>query len=42
MSYGVAKSELLTKDAVLSRVQGAMSYKFRTGLDSYREVNDNP
>ena len=31
MSYGVAESELLTEDTVLRRVQGAMSYKFRTG-----------
>jgi hypothetical protein len=42
MSCGVAESELLTEDAVLRRVQGAMSYKFRTGPDSYKEVNDNP
>jgi len=31
ISYGVAESELLTEDTVLRRVQGAMSYKFRTG-----------
>ena len=38
MSYGVAESELLTEDTVLRRVQGAMSYKFRTGLDVNKEV----
>ena len=42
MSYGVAGSELLTEDTVLRRVQGAMSYKFRTGLDVNKEVNGNP
>jgi hypothetical protein len=42
MSYGVAESELLTEDTVLRRVQGAMSYKFRIGLDVNKEVNGNP
>jgi hypothetical protein len=42
MSYGVAESELLTEDTVLRRVQGEMSYKFRTGLDFNKEVNGNP
>ena len=42
MSYGVAESELLTEDTVLRRVQGAMSYKFRTRLDVNKEVNGNP
>jgi len=42
MSYGVAESELLTEDRVLRRVQGAMSYKFRTRLDVNKEVNGNP
>ena len=42
MSYGVAESELLTEDTVLRRVQGAMSYKFRTGLDVNKEVTGNP
>ena len=37
-----AQSELLTPDTVLRRVQGAMSYKFRTGLDVNKEVNGNP
>jgi hypothetical protein len=41
MSYAVAESELLTEDTVLGRVQGAMSYKFRTGLDVNKEVNGN-
>ena len=40
MSYGVAESELLTEDTVLRRVQGAMSYKFRMGVN--KEVNGNP
>jgi hypothetical protein len=39
MSYGVAESELLTEDTVPRRVQGAMSDKFRTGLDVNKEVN---
>ena len=42
MSYGVAESELLTEETVLRRVQGAISYKFRTGLDVIKEVNGNP
>jgi hypothetical protein len=42
MTYGVAESELLTEDTVLRRVQGAMSYKFRTRLDVNKEVNGNP
>jgi hypothetical protein len=42
MSYGVAESESLTQDTELRRVQGAMGYKFRTGLDSNREANGNP
>jgi hypothetical protein len=37
MSYGVAESELVTEDTVLRRMQGAMSYKFRTGLDVTRK-----
>ncbi len=41
MSFGVTGSELLTKNTVLSRVQGAMSYKFRIGLDVNKEVNGN-
>jgi len=41
MSYGVAGSELLTENTVLRRVQGAMSYKFRIGLDVNKEVNGN-
>jgi hypothetical protein len=42
MSNAVAESELLTEDTVLMRVQGAMSYKFRTRLDFNKEVNGNP
>jgi hypothetical protein len=42
MSYGVAESELLTEETVRRRVQGAISYKFRTGLDVNKEVNGNP
>ena len=42
MSYGVAESELLTKNTVLRRVQEAMSYKFRTRLDVNKELNGNP
>ena len=41
MSYGVAESELLTKDAVLRRVQVPTSYKYKTGLDVNKEVNGN-
>jgi len=41
MSYGVAESELLTENTVLRRVQGAMSYEFRIGLDVNKEVNGN-
>ena len=39
MSYGVAESESLTGNTGLRRVQRAMSYKFRTGLDVNKEVN---
>jgi hypothetical protein len=39
MSYGVAESELLAEDTGLRRVQGALSYKFRTGQDVNKEVN---
>jgi hypothetical protein len=42
MSYGVAESELLTENTLLRRMQGAMSYKFRTGLDGDKEVTGNP
>ena len=42
MSYGLTESELLTEDTALTRVQGAMSYKFRTRLDVNKEVNGNP
>ncbi len=42
MSYGAAKSELLTKNTVLRRVQGAFRYKFRIGLDVNKVVNGNP
>jgi hypothetical protein len=38
MSYGVADSELLTEDIALRPVQGAMSYKFRTGLHLNKDV----
>jgi hypothetical protein len=41
MSYGVAKSEWLTEDTVLRRMQGAMSYKFRIELDANNEVKGN-
>ena len=41
MSYGVAESELLTEDTVLRRVQGAMSYKFRAGMEVNKEVSGN-
>jgi hypothetical protein len=41
-SYGVAESELLTEDTVLKRMQGAMSYEFRTGLHISKEVNGKP
>jgi hypothetical protein len=41
MSYGVAESELLTEGTVSRRVQGAMNYKFRTGLDFNKEVSGN-
>ena len=41
MSYGVAESEVLTENTVLRRVQGAMSYKFRIGLDVNKEENGN-
>jgi hypothetical protein len=42
MSYGVAESELLAEDAVLRRMQGAMSYKFWTGMDVNNEVKGEP
>jgi hypothetical protein len=35
----VAESESLTGEAVLRRVQGAMSYNYRTGLDVSKEAN---
>ena len=41
MNYSMAESELLTEDTVLRRVEGALSYKFRTGLDVSKEVNGN-
>lgn len=41
MSYSVAESELL-KNTVVRRMQGALSYKFRTGLDVKKEVSGNP
>jgi hypothetical protein len=40
MSYGLAESQLLMEETVLRRVQGALSYKFRTGaLNVSKEVN---
>jgi hypothetical protein len=42
MSYGVAESVLLTQDTVLRRVQGAISYEFRTELHLNKQVNGNP
>ena len=39
MSYAVAESEFLTEDTALRRVRGAMSYKFRTGLDFSKELS---
>ena len=42
ISYGVAESELLTEDIVLRRVQGAMSYKVRTGLEVNNQVKGAP
>jgi hypothetical protein len=41
MSYGSAESELLTEDTVLRRMQGAMSYKFRTRPDVDNELGIN-
>jgi hypothetical protein len=41
MSYSVAESELLTENSVPRRVQAALSYKFRIGLDINKEVNGN-
>ena len=41
MSHGVAGSELLTENTVLRRGQGALSYKFRIGLDVNKEVDGN-
>jgi hypothetical protein len=38
MTYGAAESELLAKGTVVKRVQGAMSYKFRRGLDVKNEL----
>ena len=34
--------ELLMDGTVLRRMQGAMSYKVRTGLDVNKEVDGNP
>ena len=42
MSYGVAESELLDEDKKPRRVQGAMSYKFLTGLEVNNEVKGDP
>jgi hypothetical protein len=46
MSYGAPSQNCLTEDTVLRRVQGAMGYKVRTGMDFNlhfnREVNGNP
>jgi hypothetical protein len=42
MSYGVAESELFSTGTALRRVQGAMSYKFPTGLDFNEEGNGSP
>ena len=46
MSYGVAESDLSTEHTVLRRVQGAMTYKVRKGMDFNphfnREANGNP
>jgi hypothetical protein len=42
MRYGVSDSELLTQDTAPRRVQGGISYNFRTGLDVNKEVNGNP
>jgi hypothetical protein len=42
MSHGVAESELSTGDRVPRRVQGAIIYKFRAGLEVNKEVNGNP
>jgi hypothetical protein len=42
MSYGVAESELLAKDAVLRRMQGAMGYKFWTGVGVKNKVKGEP
>jgi hypothetical protein len=41
MSYSVAESELLAEDTVLRRVQGAMSYEFRTGLGVNNKLRIN-
>jgi hypothetical protein len=41
MNSGAAKSQSLTEDTVLRRVQGAMSYKFWTGLEVSTGVNAN-
>jgi hypothetical protein len=41
MNYGVTESEVSTEDTVLRRVQRAISYKVRTGLDVNKEVNGN-
>jgi hypothetical protein len=38
-SYGVAESDRLTEHTVLRRVQGAMAYKVRTGMDFNLHVN---
>jgi hypothetical protein len=42
MSQGADESELLTEEAALRRLQGAVSYKFRTGLDLNKVANGNP
>jgi hypothetical protein len=42
MSRRRAQSYLFTEDRVLRRMQGVMSYKFRTGLDVNNEVKGNP
>ena len=41
MNYGVTDSEVSTEAKVLRRVQGARSYKVRTGLDVNKDVNAN-
>jgi hypothetical protein len=41
MTYGAAESELPAKGTVVKRVQGAMSYKFRRGLDVKNELESS-